>query len=246
MLEFDLREGLFVVCGADRIDEVRESLGASLLQEFPQGCTVFCRVGDEPPPWLTAARLMDRFFLVLGNEQGRENLTSGFFDALASQYYALVEPERNRENIEALLDLLDVTSASGTVIDFGCGPGLALASCERRGLVAVGIETAPEMRREARMAGMDVLAPEEISSLRDREVVGAIASYVLHLDPRPKELPELLDLLRGRGPMVANFHKGRGLVEFTHYATAVGGRVEVLSAPPTLLRHGPYRAIFAD
>lgn len=189
---------------------------------------------------------MDRFFIVAAADERQEALIQSFFDAVAPDYPELIDRERNVDNIETLLALLARRCDHGALIDFGCGTGLALPICASRGYSVIGIETASEMRRLARRAGMYVVTGDDVGKLAKYEIAGAFASYVLHLVPRPHELPDLFELLRGRGPLVANFHKGRGVEAFAQCATELGAYVEPISAPAAAERHGPYLAAYVD
>lgn len=53
---------------------------------------------------------------------------------------------------EAVLD-----RARGPVLDVGCGPGRHLRALARRGVVAVGVDAAPEAARRARAHGTEIL-----------------------------------------------------------------------------------------
>lgn len=53
---------------------------------------------------------------------------------------------------EALLD-----RAAGPVLDVGCGPGRHVRALARRGVLAVGVDVAPEAVRRARAHGTEIL-----------------------------------------------------------------------------------------
>jgi predicted TPR repeat methyltransferase len=88
------------------------------------------------PPGLRSERLLDRFHVVQEKQVPlREALLSGFFDAIAGQYRDLIDPRRNLENIQYLVDWLvgDLQAGEGTLIDLGCGTGVSREIVERTG-----------------------------------------------------------------------------------------------------------------
>lgn len=210
-------------------------------------CLFFALADGARPPVLPGGlyshRLLDRFHLVQEScARLREALLSGFFDAIAEQYLELVDPQRNLENIRFLVDWLvgDLRACPGTLIDLGCGTGASRGIIERTGRSVVGVEAAPRMRALAESAGMTVVGPDGVATLPI--AAGAIASYVLHLDPMPRELPALLARLRDGASLVANLHKGRGLCELGDYVRAIGAAIEY---GPCHGLHGRYVRIHA-
>jgi SAM-dependent methyltransferase len=198
-------------------------------------CLFFALPRDEDAPALSGGlrceRLLDRFHLVQESQAPlREALLSGFFDAIAEEYRDLVDQQRNLDNIQRLVNWLvgDLRAGEGMLIDLGCGTGTSREIIERTGGTLIGVESSPQMRALAESAGMRVVEPREVSTLP--LAAGAFASYVLHLDPTPRELPALLGRLREGASFVANLHKGQGLAELEGYVERIGARLE----------HGPY------
>jgi len=162
---------------------------------------------------------------------------SGFFDGIAAEYQQLIHPQQNLANIQALVDWLlqDSQAGAGPLIDLGCGTGTSREIIERTGRTVIGVESSPQMRALAESAGMRVIEPRGVSTLP--RAAGAFASYVLHLDPTPRELPALLGRLRDGASFVANLHKGQGLAELEDYVERIGARLE---HGPNHPQHGRY------
>jgi SAM-dependent methyltransferase len=210
-------------------------------------CAFFAlAVGEEVPLLpedLWSERLLDRFHLVQESQPRlREELISGFFDAIADQYRDLVEPQRNLENIERLVTWLvrDLRAGTGTLIDLGCGTGVSRPVVHAAGRSVIGIEAARGMRALAESAGMAVIGLGDVETLPIAE--GAFASYVLHLDPMPRELPQLLGRLRDGASLVGNMHKSHGLPELRAYVLDIGAVLELGAFHP---QHGRYVRIHA-
>jgi SAM-dependent methyltransferase len=187
---------------------------------------------------LQCERLLDRFYVVSETESLlRAALLTGFFDAIAEKYRELVDPQRNRENIECLIRWLvrDLHAGEGPLIDLGCGTGLSTDVAEKNGRAVIGIEASARMRSLAESAGMEVIAPGDVSTLP--YAAGAFASYVLHLEPTPQELPALLSRLSNGASLVANVHKGRGLAELEGYVRQIGASFDRGPCHP---QHGQY------
>jgi hypothetical protein len=96
------------------------------------------------------------------------------------------------------------------------------------------------MRVLAESAGMTVIEPDEVATLPI--AAGALASYVLHLDPTPRELPALLARLRDGSSLVANMHKGHGLSELEAYVRQIGAKLDYGACDR---QHGRYVRIHA-
>jgi len=192
---------------------------------------------------LNHKRLLDRFHLVQESDTDlREQLLSGFFDGIAAEYQQLIHPQQNLANIHALVDWLlqDLQAGAGRFIDLGCGTGTSREIIESTGGSVIGVESSSRMRALAESAGMRVVEPQDVSTLP--LAAGAFASYVLHLDPTPRELPALLGRLREGASFVANLHKGQGLAELEDYVAQIGAR---LDHGPFHPQHGRYVKVHA-
>jgi SAM-dependent methyltransferase len=190
-------------------------------------------------------KILDRYWICTDSDPlQNELMISSFFDDLSGEYREIIEPARNAENVRHLLWLLldHLGAPAGTLLDFGCGPGVSRALVAERGRSVVGVDLSRRMRELAAETGMDVIAPEEVRSFDGEEFAGAFASYVLHLDPRPADLRPVLSTLRPGGVLVANVHKDRGLETLRSYLDGAGCDSEPLP-PPGQDVHGSYLAI---
>jgi SAM-dependent methyltransferase len=187
-------------------------------------------------------RCMDVFELILPRDGAmREQTLREFFEYLHGSYESFIETERNLQNIETLLSL--VVPPGGVqlpVLDFGCGTGLSAVVADRRAVEVVGMDICSGMRSLAEERGLKTLAAEEISELPAESFAGGIASYVLHLDPRPVCLGEVWRCIKQGGSFAANFHKGIGVTEFFLYAEELGMRPTLIDDSSQTGRHGPY------
>ncbi len=182
---------------------------------------------------------MDRFDLVMPEPgRPRDRFLRSFFHAVAAEYEALIERERNADNIRTLIER--VRPADGEpVLDFGIGSGLSTPIAARLGIKLLGFDICPGMRALAAAHGAIVLDEAQLHALTPETLGGAFASYVLHLQPAP---PQLLDVFHALAPgalFAANFHKGTGLAEFGAHSGATGFEIVPDAALGARSFHGP-------
>lgn len=190
-------------------------------------------------------QILDRYWVITDPDPAsNETMLASFFNGLADIYAGLIDVERNELNVRHLLHLLTgpLGAPSGAILDFGCGPGNSLPLIRLLGRSALGIDLSSKMREEAARAGMMTIEPSALGQLPKDYLGGAIASYVLHLDPRPRELATVLGVLAPGGVFVGNFHKDRGLSSFLEYVDDLGAEARILPGPSSNL-HGTYVGI---
>lgn len=163
------------------------------------------------PDSAEAERLLDRHWIVhmTGDTEGRRTAERCFFDGIADRYELEVDPQRNRDNVRALMQLAGVRPGR-RVLDFGCGPGLSIREADQVDLV--GCDVSPAMREQAAAHGLPTVGPENLRSL-EGSFDAMVASYVLHLAVPQADLLAAMRCVRVGGKVAANFHKARGLVE---------------------------------
>jgi SAM-dependent methyltransferase len=213
----------------------------------PDGC---CLVGhgnsarlSEAFPDRDAMRCLDRFDLILPQgREGREAVLAAFFEHLHLHYEALIEPERNLENIETLLAIVlrRTRSSPNPVLDFGCGPGLSARLGRHRGCRLLGFDPTVGMRTLAERHGLTTIDAAGLRSLPQASLRGAFASYVLHLQPCPEQLADVWRCIEPGGTFAANVHKGTGLEPFVAYASELGMSPTQVGTQSYDPRHGIY------
>ena len=174
-----------------------------------QGTGDLSRAGSLPANW-SVQRLLDRYYLVTSADSAdRDRVIQVFCTAISSGYEGAVHVERNIENIRRLVEYLErcgLPTDRPRVLDFGCGPGLALQV--ETAWTPIGFDQSVAMRNRARAAGMMVLDERELVSAE--EFHGVFASYVLHMESGEWLLWLAASRLVEGGVFVANFHKHRG------------------------------------
>jgi SAM-dependent methyltransferase len=123
--------------------------------------------------------------------------------------------ESQKRNLAAQLPFLDSLALrpGATILDIGCGPGLACAYFKDRGLVATGVDNWPNIFQY----GDQIEFVENVSDLKGRQFDYLLASHVLEHCPNTfQTLAEWRDLLAEDGhimvivppqiPYVANDH----------------------------------------
>jgi Methyltransferase domain len=191
-------------------------------------------------------RFMDRFFFEVNEDDNvRQSLLTGFFNVLAPLYRELVDVDRNVQNIETLLTLIERQVAfrtDGLIVDLGSGIGLSREPASRRGLRVVGVDPCPSMRHLAGLNGLTAWGPGDVARLPSDSFQAAFASYVFHLIPESGLLRLIWHRIENGGVLAANFHKQQGIEQFRATMHALGGIPVALDAALASTRHGQYLA----
>jgi ubiquinone/menaquinone biosynthesis C-methylase UbiE len=198
-------------------------------------------------PGRSLKRYLDRFYLCTSEHdpQSRKQLVEDFFDLIAEDYELLIDKSRNLENIRNLLRFLDelIGPLKGlTVVDYGCATGLSMGPASEFNVSPLGVDSCARMRKIASGRGMSVGTFKHLSSLHHTMISGGFASYVLHLSPDERELGSLWRLLKPKGALVANFHKGKGIDFVNDVLESLGCTVRHLESQDDQSRHGEYVA----
>jgi SAM-dependent methyltransferase len=117
---------------------------------------------------------------------------------------------------EVVLDLLDRSGASGTLLDFGMGPGVFARDAAERGFRFVGVDISRAMIERAEALGIpdatyvqgDLDALEPFRGEVDAVLAIGLIDYLEH----PKEgLGRLVDCLRPGGVLLLSFRNRRSV-----------------------------------
>lgn len=193
--------------------------------------------------------ILDEYLLVLPQSaEQRQRMLEFLFGAIAKDYEAIVDLERNQENIRVLGQMIRQNLSSDLAIrllDFGCGPGmgheiLAPLVSHRSGVV-IGFDPAPEMRARAQELEVPkVWGFRELAAAPDGFFDGVLCSYVLHLPVEPSALRLAWSRLRVGGVLAANFLKGIRSSFTSKLLNDLGARVLGLGEETDFERHGIY------
>jgi len=202
-------------------------------------------------PKLKARRYLDKFYLwtSVNNLKRRQEVLDKFFAFIAYQYESLIDVQRNLDNIQILLGFLNRLLApieGSTIVDYGCGTGLSVASASELKIELVGVDRCPTMRRIASDRGMTIWGPGELARQPKNSLDGAFASYVFHLLPHAGGLRLLWARLRSGGVLVANFHKDQGIDLVDACVSEEHGLIRLLESPFGSERHGRYVAYIKE
>lgn len=151
-------------------------------------------------------RLMDRFYVPVVRNAG---VVSALFDLIADLYDGLVGYTTNLETARYLLSaVLQGAAAAITILDFGCGTGIAHQALMELNVDAtiVGTDISAEMLRHAVGRGEAVMT---INRWRTdtRLYDGAIASFVLHYGVSDQDMKRIAIGLKPGARFAANFFK---------------------------------------
>jgi SAM-dependent methyltransferase len=189
--------------------------------------------------------ILDRYWVLTDPDPiSNETMIGSFFDDLSAEYGRIIDSKQNRDNVRHLLWLLldHLRIPEGALLDFGCGPGRSRVQVEATGRSVVGVDLSARMRVIAGASEMSVLTPQELLATQAGSFAGAFASYVLHLDPRPERLGQVIASIEAGGALVANIHKNRGLETLCQHIESEGCSWELLPKP-ALDVHGSYLAV---
>lgn len=183
-------------------------------------------VGELRCQGVAVLRIMDRVYFT----QDVSGILAGsdeFFDSIAPEYIDLVDTSRNSGCAERLLSLgLADTRHSGSVLDFGCGPGAVSERIQHLCESLVLYDSSPAMRELARAKGLRVL--DSLTDAGADSFDCIIAVYVLHFGLTMSNCSELFRLVRSNGHFAGNCHKGLGLALIVQRLTSAGFGVRVV------------------
>ncbi len=158
------------------------------------------------------------------------------FGYLSQTYEDLIVEETNVTTYDRLLS--EVVRIAGisrpSVLDFGCGTGLAMKSRWISRVDMTGFDFCEEVGRMATERGLAVLSADDFWTSREISFDFVIASFVLHFPVSPLTMRRLWDLIRPGGCLVANFHKRINEEWVTQTILAFDGRVEVVAEGPNI------------
>jgi 2-polyprenyl-3-methyl-5-hydroxy-6-metoxy-1,4-benzoquinol methylase len=191
-------------------------------------------------------RYFDRYYLLLPkNVTKRQETIDSFFSFIANKYESLIDVERNIENINILLDILNnyiSPIANKSILDFGCGTGLSSRLMSKWNINIIGVDSCAIMRKISKSNGLNVISINDLAAQSENIYDGAFASYVLHLSPSFDSLDILWSHLKKNGVFVANFHKDVGIKETMSHIKGMGGRICEIEVASIYERHGAYIA----
>jgi Methyltransferase domain len=155
-------------------------------------------------------RLVDRFLLP---ENPGPIVSAALFDVVASHYDHLTRQIVNSQVAESLLRAVsDGRTGRQTVLDFGCGTGIAQLSANRLATEGIDIELLGTDLSEAMLClaaerGETVMSLPRWRSLPTDRLDGVIAVFVLHYGIPQEELATLASQLKMGARFAANFFK---------------------------------------
>jgi SAM-dependent methyltransferase len=146
-----------------------------------------------------------------------------YFDRTAEDYSGRAEARtcdlsslifaRRRETV---LELLDESGASGTLLDFGMGPGVFAQAVADRGFEFVGVDISPEMVERARDLGIPratyvVGDLDALGQFRERADVVLAVGLIDYLEDPEDGLRRLSECLRPGGVLIVSFRNRQAL-----------------------------------
>lgn len=228
---------------ASKLDNLQMELGSPLLKKslaiwsIPPsaiGLLDKAEIRNE----LRVIRYLDHFYLLVPvSPIYCRQLYIHFFEFIGEGYEAVIDLNRNKENIENLMGLLRhyIGPLKGArVIDYGCGTGLSLNIAQHHKINIVGFDPSPNMRCIAARRGMVVWNDVEIAQQSHNSIDGAFSSYVFHFLSKDEALQSLFKILKPQGVLIVNFHKNRNRDQIDQYLIKLGFKVSI---PPNFTAH---------
>lgn len=117
---------------------------------------------------------------------------------------------------ETVLELLDESGVSGTLLDFGMGPGVFAPEVVQRGFEFIGVDISPEMVARAEALGLprtkfvvgDLDALEQFRGQADAVIAVGLIDYLEH----PAEgLRRLAECLKPGGVLIVSFRNAAAI-----------------------------------
>lgn len=195
---------------------------------------------------LTVRRFFDRYYALLSRKDDvrAQRVIDALFATIAADYDRLIDRERNLENIGLLIKHVALYSSPRaeriTLVDIGCGTGLAQELANGAGVQLIGVDRSPEMRAIAKSRGMNVVDPQELTHISLSTLDGAFASYVFHLGIDAELLSEIWKRLRLGAALSANFHKGIAVDAVAEILGNWGAEVRMGEPHSEHSEHGSY------
>lgn len=194
--------------------------------------------------------------LDVGQLREISEMTIGFYDRTAEEYWAGTRDHDVNQNYAALLDAIE-GDPPYSILDLGCGPGRDLQYFSSLGHKASGLDGSKKFAAMARRySGCEVLHQDFLAmSLQKDRYDGVFANASLFHVPRqelPRVLLELFDTLRHRGVLFCSNPRGNNeesvegdrygyfldLDTWRNYAEAAGfTEVHHYYRPPGVPRH---------
>jgi SAM-dependent methyltransferase len=141
-------------------------------------------------------------------------LTLEHYDQRAQAFWEGTRDHDVSQNVAALLQHIEAVPPF-VILDFGCGPGRDLATFERLGHVAIGLEGSPRLAAMARAySGCEVLQQNFLAlDLAEGRFDGVFANAALfHVPSRelPRVLRQLYATLKPGGVLFSSNPRGDG------------------------------------
>ena len=190
---------------------------------------------------------LDYFYLVvpINSPAKHKQLFNNFFRFLGPMYESFIDVDRNKENIENLMMILEnhfFIKDSAKVLDYGCGTGISLDIAHNHKANIIGFDPCDVMCHIATKRGMEVWDVFEMEKQPCSSIDAAFSSYVFHLLEENEYLDVLSNILKPQGVLVVNFHKNQGRKWADKYFTQRGFKIFVPSSFKSFECHGPYVA----
>lgn len=164
-----------------------------------------------------ALHYLDCFWLLLPESTFEQQLFWKCFYSLYSfTYLQMINRSHNTLCLAYFKSLIERNSAlplEYKILDYGCGPGLAVEVFGSEHLV--GYDNNPDMQIQAKKFGVSTLDAENFHTMAPCSFDGGIACYVFHMAIPKKDIIRIAELLKTGGAFVANFYKGLGEREVT-------------------------------
>lgn len=102
---------------------------------------------------------------------------------------------------QEVLDFLE-TRPKGLFLDYGCGDGKLLLEVKKRGWEVIGVDFNPDFAAPLHSEGIVVLSPND--SIEAKADIVHLGDVIEHLTALKTQFPEILDLLKPGGHLVAH------------------------------------------
>lgn len=164
-----------------------------------------------------ALHYLDCFWLLLPESTFEQQRFWKYFYSLYSfNYLQMINRSHNilcLAYFKSLIEKNCVLPVEYKILDYGCGPGLAVEVFGSEHLV--GYDNNPDMQNQAENSGVFTIDTEDFYAMAPCSFDVGIACYVFHMAIPKKDIIRIAQLLKTGGTFVANFYKGLGEQDIT-------------------------------
>lgn len=195
-----------------------------------RGILYLSKVSSEFEGYLVRERngiyYLDRFIMLLPKDYSAQGLLwTEFYRIYGEKYEQLIDISKNLKSMKVMLDYIKPCKGD-IILDFGCGSGLASKlECEAK---LLGYEIIPEMRKQARKKGYNILDEMTFHKLPEEYFDAGFANFVFHMSIEEQVVKEVVSKLKTGAVFLANYYKNLNSDRMNQYFQDAGCNYNML------------------